>query len=429
MANVTTLLAPDITNHEGGSQPSRAELYAVMVILSFLSVLGTGGNAMVLYVFARKRDRFVSTLFILALAFVDFITCLVVMPFTIYMEYVDYEVGYDIVCKIYLFLITSNIPFSALTMAAIAVDRYFCICHPFLHAITLQRARVIIVSLMMFAGVLGIVVSLMHGVYDEIPKNGTAGSIDDSLSTSGVGLGLQLFNLTRSTAAHNQSLLLSPGYAYANVTTAASSHSQSLTPQVFIVFTGHCVTNELVLGSDFQWYYQKFYTSMYLVCLIVVVVLYIMIYKSVLFRRTQRQKQKNKSLYLIEVAKGNATQEDGHTEHMLLGEMKDASNGSRKSREGSGKPNGGMTDGEIERTILKKSKEKVRMANLKTAAMLFVVTVVFIVTFTPAFLMALQLMPYNMTVFYMYFANNVANPLIYSFMNKNFRDDLRKLFS
>jgi cholecystokinin A receptor/hypocretin (orexin) receptor 2 len=60
--------------------------------------------------------------------------------------------------------------------------------------------------------------------------------------------------------------------------------------------------------------------------------------------------------------------------------------------------------------------------------MLFVVTVVFIVTFLPAFLMALSIIPYNIIVFYMYFANNVANPVIYSFMNKNFRDDLKTLF-
>ena len=58
------------------------------------------------------------------------------------------------------------------------------------------------------------------------------------------------------------------------------------------------------------------------------------------------------------------------------------------------------------------------MANLKTAFMLFVVTVVFIITFFPAFLMALRLIPYNIIVFYFYFANNVANPVIYSFMNQ-----------
>ena len=392
MANATTLASPlpDITNHEGGSAPSRTELYVVMVIMSFLSVIGTGGNATVLYVFARKRDRFVSTLFILTLAFVDFITCLVVIPFTIYMEYVDFLVDYDIVCKIYMFLVTSNIPFSALTMAAIAVDRYFCICHPFLHAITLQRARIIIAGLIVFAGTLGIVVSLMHGVYNEM----------------GV------------LAVVNQSSLNHSLYPDDSIATPSNVPTQT-----FVVFKGRCETNELVVSVNFQWYYQKFYTSMYLVCLIVVVVLYVMIYKSVLFRRTQRQKQKSKSLYLIEVAKGNtAAQDDCNTENMLLDDMKNGCNS------GSSRKSGRMTESDVERTILKKSKDKVRMANLKTAAMLFVVAVVFIVTFMPSFLMALQLMPYNMTVFYMYFANNVANPLIYSFMNKNFRDDLRKLF-
>jgi len=58
------------------------------------------------------------------------------------------------------------------------------------------------------------------------------------------------------------------------------------------------------------------------------------------------------------------------------------------------------------------------MANLRTAVMLFVVTVVFVITFLPAFLMALKLIPYNIIVFYFYFANNVANPFIYSFMNQ-----------
>jgi len=59
--------------------------------------------------------------------------------------------------------------------------------------------------------------------------------------------------------------------------------------------------------------------------------------------------------------------------------------------------------------------------------MLFVVTVVFIVTFTPGFLMSLEWIPWNLTVFYLYFANNVANPVIYSFMNQKFRSDLAYL--
>ena len=70
-----------------------------------------------------------------------------------------------------------------------------------------------------------------------------------------------------------------------------------------------------------------------------------------------------------------------------------------------------------------------RLANLKTAVMLFIVNVVFVVTFMPAFLMVIKLIPYNMTIFYFYFANNVANPVIYSFMNRNFRKDLVKIFN
>jgi len=98
-------------------------LYFVIVYLSILSVIGAAGNALVLYVFCRKRDTLVSTLFILVLAVVDFVTCLVIMPCTAFMEYVDFHIVNDQFCKVYQFLITSSIPFSAMIMVAIAVDR------------------------------------------------------------------------------------------------------------------------------------------------------------------------------------------------------------------------------------------------------------------------------------------------------------------
>jgi hypothetical protein len=121
---------------------SDAEVYVVMGFLSVLSVVGTAGNAVVLYVFALKRDKLISTLFIIALAAVDFITCLVVIPATVYMEYVGFFITDDLSCKLYQFLIAANIPFSALTMVAIAVDRYLIICHPFMHVLTVGRAKV-----------------------------------------------------------------------------------------------------------------------------------------------------------------------------------------------------------------------------------------------------------------------------------------------
>ncbi|XP_052761055.1 uncharacterized protein LOC128203608 isoform X3 [Mya arenaria] len=72
-------------------------------------------------------------------------------------------------------------------------------------------------------------------------------------------------------------------------------------------------------------------------------------------------------------------------------------------------------------------KEKTLLANIRTAVMLFVVTVVFLIAFLPAWLMGLQAMEFNAVIFYMYFVYHTANPFIYAFMNKSFRDDLGKV--
>ena len=67
-------------------------------------------------------------------------------------------------------------------------------------------------------------------------------------------------------------------------------------------------------------------------------------------------------------------------------------------------------------------------AHIRTAAMLFVVTVVFVLTFAPAFLISLNVVSHSRLIFYIYFFNNVANPVIYSFMNSYFRRELDAMF-
>lgn len=67
-------------------------------------------------------------------------------------------------------------------------------------------------------------------------------------------------------------------------------------------------------------------------------------------------------------------------------------------------------------------------AHIRTAAMLFVVTAVFLLTFAPAFLISLNVVPNIRLIFYIYFFNNVADPLIYSFMNSYFRRELNAMF-
>jgi hypothetical protein len=83
------------------------EIYIVICLLSVLAVVGACGNVIVLNVFSRpsKRDRACpgasARMYVLALAFADLVTSVVVMPSTAYMEHVKFQVSSDFVCRFY----------------------------------------------------------------------------------------------------------------------------------------------------------------------------------------------------------------------------------------------------------------------------------------------------------------------------------------
>ena len=75
-------------------------------------------------------------------------------------------------------------------------------------------------------------------------------------------------------------------------------------------------------------------------------------------------------------------------------------------------------------------QQKLSAAHIRTAAILFVVTAVFMLTFAPAFFMSVVL-PYSYyspVIFNTYFFNSVVNPVIYSFMNVYFRREMEGMF-
>jgi hypothetical protein len=83
----------------------------------------------------------------------------------------------------------------------------------------------------------------------------------------------------------------------------------------------------------------------------------------------------------------------------------------------------------IKGTVSSPEVQKNIIAEVKMATMLFAVTVVFALTFLPGSAMIFKLIPYNKSVFNMYFFNFVANPIIYSFMSNSFRKQLKGLFN
>ncbi|OWF55367.1 orexin receptor type 1-like [Mizuhopecten yessoensis] len=394
---------------------SKEQLYTAIGMLAVFSVVGVIGNALVLYVFSNFKQKLTSTIFILTLAGTDFITCLITIPYTIVVEILEYSLYYNIVCQIYQFLITTTVPFSAFVMVAIAVDRYLCICHPFRHAMTIRRAEYIVAVLCALAVMLGILCCLNYGVLDmyaDIP-------VSNSSSKNG-------------TTMYNSSTLLSGHFATGNAIHNATNftYDQPVLTERVLIQAGVCMP--ISMDNPFFHVYQKIYSSFFAICAVIVMVLYAIIYRSVLARRRQRLKIVTNKCCGFWNAIPNETETTEISTLTNVSDVPDVEKHDKsvqKNGTNSSTPQPGEKDVIIRPSNVSRAKlEKMKLANIKTAFMLSIVTLVFIVAFLPSWLVALRVFKMNVVVFYMYFSYNVANPVIYAFMNNTFKAQLKELF-
>lgn len=211
---------------------------------------------------------------------------------------------------------------------------------------------------------------------------------------------------------------------------------------------GQCTVNFILLTEDFIMNFQKVYISLYVVCFVTVAILYVMLFLSVCKRRQLRgQKKKNMQNIVGNMSKAIPEKSEAikspiageHSGEMINDQIclktihiENLADEGKNIQSTPGEKSRMSTEGVVEKKQIKRRKSIIKdgqlVANLKTALMLFVVTVVFIVTYLPAFLCSLNYLAYNALVHYMYFANNVANPFIYSFMNQKFRNGLKVIF-
>jgi cholecystokinin A receptor/hypocretin (orexin) receptor 2 len=401
--NLFLLLQKTVNKMDDEGQEDDNLVYIAIGLMSVCSVVGVIGNALVLYVFSSFKQKLTSTIFILTLATTDFITCLVTIPFTIAVEALKMKLEYDIVCKLYFFLMTTTVPFSAFVMVAIAIDRYLCICHPFKHVMTIKRAEYIVAFLCVFAVILGVLCSLNYGMFDT-------GSLHRNESSS----------------AYNGSRLMYTGVALMNTTTSGNNVSVSYrTPSV-------CICSPVEGFDDphsFFYIYQKIYSSFFAVCCLIVMILYAMIYRSVLARRRQRLK------VVTNQCCGFWNSLPNEAEQTEFSTLNNETSFVQQKDDKAVQKNGNDTSISDKDVIIKpgglsRAKlEKMRMANIKTAFMLSIVTLVFIVAFLPSWLVALRVFQMNVVVFYLFFIYHNANPVIYAFMNNAFRSKLKELFT
>lgn len=399
-----------------GEEPKELETdikIAVGIMCAF-SVIGVIGNGLVLYGFTRARSKYTSTIFILTLAGTDFTTCLITIPATIAIELNKFEMENDILCKIFHFLTTSTISFSALTMVMIAIDRYFCICRPFMRVMTVSRAGVLICMSVIIAFVIGIFICLSYGVYvyeiDVRQSNLT--SLLNETSTIDP-------NLSPEEIKNN---LLKAHDLYKN---ESGLHNKTDELKGQIVMFGHCYFNHLTFGKKGAQTFKTIHSAFYAVCVIAVIFIYCIIYVFILKRR--RRRLRNESFPCC-TFKQSPIGENDNTEIVYLGN--DATTQTEDINLNESSCSGKFKNGFTDRTkgVLHSKLEKIRMNNIKTALMLSIVAVIFIIVFLPAWLMMHDLIDFNVTIFYLYFTYNVSNPFVYAFMNPDFRKQMIDIF-
>jgi len=413
--------------------------HIAVTIIGILAVCGIIGNSLVLYVFTRQKQKLSSTIFILTLAGTDLFTSMVTMPYTMAVEMLKYDVGHDALCKIYHILMTTTIPFSASVMVAIAVDRYLCIVHPFKNTMTLPRAKISVCVLAIASCCLSLPLSLSYGTYKRE-------NITEDI--------FQMIDSKHHDANSSFSALLIQAVV-SNMTYHDGLHSNKTENNTHVYFVREtiCFKNLLLVSKDVFNVFQKVYSAYFAVCAVIVIILYLIIYRSVLRRRRKRLHLSNSCCgFLGPINVPNVENNDHEqTEFTMLnhtGKDKDKSPVSRNQRDESFKlephdksaQNGSKQDTKDKASstsdkeslmrpsgVSRAKLEKLRMANTKTAICLSVVAVTYIAAFLPAWLMALNVIAMNPIIFYLYFTYNVANPIIYAFLNPSFRNDLQAL--
>lgn len=404
--------------------------YSVEYMLGFFVIVGVLGNGLAICVFSRKKEKLPHTIFIITLAFTDFLTCSIVVPLAIYMIHMRFETNSEFLCKVYFFLITSNVPFSAFIMVAIAVERYLSVCHPFLHLMKPKNTTFTILTMLLFASSLGVMTSLMHKPKPSPCSNASYTEVFQSFNISKDNV-LNITDFMRfDEQIANDNFTINYFNSLDN-----EEHSETCTRYF-------CKPSFHLFSKDFVHIYQKIYASLFLLSFLSTLVLYGLIYRCVFWRRAKRWKSHIKQQQILSNNGGMTTAVstvvDNEVTELTVFKNSPSNVATDADTTVAGKTGANASNHETE-IILKKGskantlkrqttmKDKNRFANFKLAVMLFVVNLVFICAFLPSWLMAIHIIKFTPIIFYAYFCYNVANPIIYAFLNPSFRKELYAL--
>ena len=405
MTEVTSTMASNVTYSADERHAilvryndEKATLYIpVVVYMMILMIVGTFGNILVCCVYCCKPTKTSSTFFILALAVLDLMTCLIGMPTEITDLRFPYMFSASAACKLLRFTESVTTMASSVILVSVAIDRYGRICK-LGKQISAPASKLICVVAMVF------------GVLFSWPT---------------------LFIFGRST--------------------------EELEPEIYGI---DCSTSDEMHNTHFPSMYYLFLGLLFLGCITLFTIIYCKI--GLQIWRQKRAKIGQKCSRDSEISSTKArnfscsstkdsqttdneakaeTPVDNGSDPLSTDMSSDQANESYSKKKCIAKDRriSSVSSASTKSGTPKKRKIKVT----RTTVVLFAVTVAYIISFLPFLILMVirsvkkdfedNLTPAQEVGFKFcvksYFINNAINPVIYSFLNINFRKDAKSMLT
>ncbi|KAK3610596.1 hypothetical protein CHS0354_009047 [Potamilus streckersoni] len=352
----------------------KAVLYIpILLFLLILMVVGTIGNIFVIYVYIKKFKRVTARYFILSLAIFDLLTCVIALPTEMYDLLHSYNFQSYVACKILRYIVSVATYGSVFILIGIGLDRYLKVCKPLMMLEVYKLKGICAVS--------GII-SILFGIPSAI-----------------------LFGISRAETSKKGV----NGY--------------------------DCSIEEKYRKSSFAIVYYAMLGIVFVFMLLLLSGIYLRIWLEVKRRQT-----------IVTGQFASALHESGVEVNFQQSRLFRSSRS--KNENSNDHETGESEDRPVHRPRMNSIAEVIRRVKIsRITVVLFVVTIAFMITFLPAIVImicrsvikdlednqsdAVDVVSKFFSKFYL--LNCAINPVIYSFLNKNFRrqfaDLLKHLFS
>ncbi|XP_018322822.1 prolactin-releasing peptide receptor-like [Agrilus planipennis] len=135
------------------------------ILYSIIFMLGLSGNLLVCYiVYYNKSMQTVTNLFITNLALSDILLCLLAVPFTPLYTFIGRWIFGEVICHLVPYAQATSVYVSTLTLAAIAIDRYFVILHPLRQRMKITTCLCVLFGIWTFS----LLITLPYGIWMQM---------------------------------------------------------------------------------------------------------------------------------------------------------------------------------------------------------------------------------------------------------------------